>query len=66
MAGRCERGGHRFGRDWTTRKLEVLAKYLTDYTTALKEFVGTGYPDTRRTDATARGLVFPDLAEQEL
>jgi hypothetical protein len=27
---------HRFGGDWTTQKLDVLAKYLCSYTTALK------------------------------
>jgi hypothetical protein len=29
--------GHRFGGDWTTAKLEVLAGYLSSYTTALKD-----------------------------
>jgi three-Cys-motif partner protein len=57
--------GHKFGGDWTTAKLEVLAKYLTSYTTALKDkpskehpfrkgyidaFAGTGYRDARRED----------------
>lgn len=57
--------GHRFGGDWTTAKLEVLAGYLRSYTTALKDkptqerpfrkgyidaFAGTGYRDTRRED----------------
>jgi three-Cys-motif partner protein len=55
--------GHRFGDDWTTAKLDVLAKYLASYTTALKDkpsnehpfrkgyidaFAGTGYRDARR------------------
>jgi len=59
---------HRFGGDWTTAKLDVLAKYLSSYTTALKgkpstdrpfrkgyidAFAGTGYRDTRRDDRTA-------------
>lgn len=54
---------HRFGGDWTTTKLDVLAKYLASYTTALKDkpskehpfrkayidaFAGTGYRDARR------------------
>lgn len=54
---------HRFGGDWTTRKLEVLAGYLESYTTALKDkptakdpfrkafidaFAGTGYREARR------------------
>jgi three-Cys-motif partner protein len=54
---------HRFGGDWTTRKLEVIAGYLHSYTTALKDkpsperpfrkafidaFAGTGYRDVRR------------------
>lgn len=53
---------HRFGGDWTAQKLEVLAKYLKAYTTALKDkpspqrpfrkifvdaFAGTGYRTTR-------------------
>jgi three-Cys-motif partner protein len=54
---------HRFGGDWTTAKLDVLAKYLASYTTALKDkpskehpfrkgyidaFAGTGYRDAKR------------------
>lgn len=53
---------HAFGGDWTTRKLDVLAKYLQRYTTALKDkptpdrpfrkafidaFAGTGYRSAR-------------------
>jgi three-Cys-motif partner protein len=50
-----EPGGkaHRFGGDWTERKLKVIEKYLHAYTTALKNrhfrtayidaFAGTGY-----------------------
>jgi three-Cys-motif partner protein len=56
---------HRFGGDWTTAKLDVLAKYLKSYTTALRDkpsrqhpfrkgyidaFAGTGYRDARRTE----------------
>ena len=69
---------HRFGGDWTTAKLTVLARYLTGYTTALKDkptrerpfrkayidaFAGTGY----RTVETGGqpGLLFPDLAATE-
>jgi three-Cys-motif partner protein len=59
---------HRFGGDWTTAKLEVIARYLESYTTALKgkpstehpfvkgyvdAFAGTGYRDARRDDRTA-------------
>jgi len=55
----------RFGGDWTTAKLDVLAKYLASYTRALKDkpskehpfckgyvdaFAGTGYRDARRDD----------------
>jgi three-Cys-motif partner protein len=58
---------HRFGGDWTTEKLEVIAKYLQSYTTALKDkpskehpfvkayidaFAGTGYRDARREGET--------------
>jgi len=31
---------HRFGGSWTTAKLDVLARYLQSYTTALKEKPG--------------------------
>jgi three-Cys-motif partner protein len=56
---------HRFGGEWTTAKLEVLAGYLKSYTTALKDkptaersfrkgyidaFAGTGYRDANRDD----------------
>ena len=69
---------HRFGGDWTTRKLDVLAKYLTGYTTALKNapfdkwyvdaFAGTGYRDARpaeKLDTATDWLLLPDLADQE-
>ena len=61
------RGTHRFGGDWTTAKLDVIARYLASYTTALKDkpskdhpfvkgyvdaFAGTGYRDARRDDGT--------------
>ena len=71
-------GGHRFGGDWTERKLDVLAKYLKRYTTALKNtpfqklyidaFAGTGYREARREDDGAPAdpaLLFPDLADAE-
>ncbi len=61
---RREKGkAHRFGGDWTSAKLEVLAKYLAAYTTAQKDkptperpfrkayidaFAGTGYRTMRR------------------
>lgn len=70
--------GHRFGGEWTTRKLDVLADYLKGYTTALKQarfekwyvdaFAGTGYRDARRQNAKGAGsqnLLLPDLAEAE-
>jgi three-Cys-motif partner protein len=59
-------GSHRFGGDWTTAKLDVIAGYLSRYTTALKDkpskerpfrkayidaFAGTGYRDSRRDEA---------------
>jgi len=71
-------GGHRFGGDWTSRKLDVLAEYLRAYTTALKNapfekvyidaFAGTGYREARRRDEGRGAAVeplFPDLAEEE-
>lgn len=69
---------HRFGGDWTTRKLDVLAHYLRSYTTALKNksfekvyvdaFAGTGYRVTGATDEVGKESgepLFPDLAEEE-
>ncbi len=81
MASSRDHGEHRFGGDWTTRKLDVLAKYLRSYTTALKDqptprrpfrklfidaFAGTGYREARRDDAnSSQSALFPDLAEPE-
>ena len=64
-AKRSAAGPHRFGGDWTTAKLDVIARYLASYTTALKDkpskehpfvkgyidaFAGTGYRNARRDD----------------
>lgn len=82
MTGKVKGGtkSHKFGGDWTTAKLEVLAGYLTSYTTALKDkptqdrpfrkgyidaFAGTGYRDARRDDEPTLSLLLPDLAETE-
>jgi three-Cys-motif partner protein len=69
---------HRFGGDWTSSKLDVLANYLASYTTALKDkpsagrpfrkayidaFAGTGYRAERGDQAGTDELLFPDLAE---
>jgi three-Cys-motif partner protein len=71
---------HRFGGDWTTAKLDVLARYLASYTTALKDkptreqpfrkayidaFAGTGYRTPEVETGSNPGLLFPDLAETE-
>jgi three-Cys-motif partner protein len=71
---------HRFGGAWTTAKLDVLAKYLRAYTTALKDkptkdrpfrkayidaFAGTGYRDAPRRDEPTLPLFMPDLADRE-
>lgn len=72
---------HRFGGDWTSTKLEVLAKYLTAYTTALRDkpseaspfrkayidaFAGSGYRDARHPDSGGtQELLLPDLAGAE-
>jgi len=69
---------HQFGGDWTNAKLDVLKKYLSAYTTALKNqpfvkryvdaFAGTGYRTARKekVDASPQELLlFPDLAEKE-
>ena len=60
---------HRFGGDWTSIKLDVLAKYLRAYTTALKAqsfhkiyidaFAGTGYRVPPRPDEGE--LYLPEL-----
>jgi three-Cys-motif partner protein len=70
---------HRFGGDWTTAKLDVVANYLSAYTTALKHqpskeqpfvkayidaFAGTGYRvPSNKPDEAAGQLLFPDLAD---
>ena len=66
--------GHRFGGDWTSAKLDVLADYLSAYTTALKKspfqkgyidaFAGTGYRTLRQEAEESKSeiLLFPDLA----
>ncbi len=65
---------HDFGGDWTTEKLERVAKYLKAYATIMKEkgfpfayidaFAGTGYRTLRRSDE-AEQLMFPELSEAE-
>lgn len=77
MAGKQGDSGHRFGGDWTTRKLDVLAKYLKRYTTALKKapfekwyvdaFAGTGYRDAHQDEAgtPSQDVLSPDLADTE-
>jgi three-Cys-motif partner protein len=70
---------HRFGGDWTTEKLAVIAGYLKSYTTALRDkpskekpfvkayidaFAGTGYRDAQRDDDVGQ-LLLPDLAAKE-
>ena len=70
---------HSFGGNWTSTKLDILGKYLSAYTTALKDhptptrpfvkayidaFAGTGYRSMGQDEATRSGnLLFPDLAE---
>jgi len=69
---------HAFGGSWTTAKLEVVAEYLSAYTTALKAtpfqkgyidaFAGTGYREPRGGDeagSPSSELPFPDLADEE-
>ncbi len=71
-------GAHRFGGNWTSTKLDVLAKYLSSYTKALKDqpstarpfrkgyidaFAGTGYRTQREVGGDAKMLLFPDLAD---
>lgn len=64
---------HRFGGDWTARKLEILRRYLIAYSIALKKqpfktayidaFAGTGYRTPGRA-GEERDLLFPDLADE--
>lgn len=64
----------RFGGDWTTEKLSRVQKYLTAYTTALKNtpfslvyidaFAGTGYRNIRSVE-NQRELMFPYLASED-
>ncbi len=64
--GKRGRPNHRFGGDWTTTKLELLAQYLKGYATALKNqpsperpfvkayidaFAGTGYREMKTAEA---------------
>jgi len=77
MSGKQRNKEHRFGGDWTTRKLDVLVGYLRSYTTALKKtpfqklyvdaFAGTGYRDVQREDdaKSSQDPLFPELAEPE-
>lgn len=71
------RAAHQFGGDWTNRKLEIVAGYLSAYTTALKKqpfetiymdaFAGTGYrtPSLDNDPDTSTESLFPDLAAEE-
>lgn len=72
--GRTSRKAHEFGGDWTTKKLDAIAQYLTSYTTALKNqpfstlyidaFAGTGYRSMREGGKKGETeLLFPELAE---
>jgi three-Cys-motif partner protein len=70
---------HSFGGDWTSTKLDILGKYLSSYTTALKDkpsparpfvrayidaFAGTGYRSMGQDESLAsESLLFPDLAQ---
>jgi three-Cys-motif partner protein len=70
---------HDFGGEWTTRKLDIIAGYLSAYTTALKDkpspvrrfhlwyidaFAGTGYVDLGLEAGTLESQ-FPDFTEEE-
>lgn len=68
MAKQRSGKAHKFGGDWTTTKLDVVASYLRSYTTALKDkptrdrpfaktyidaFAGTGYREARHPTSRA-------------
>jgi len=69
--------GHQFGGNWTTQKLDLVAEYLVNYMTALKNtpfkkgyidaFAGTGYRTQRESarGLSSQSLLFPDLAKAE-
>lgn len=74
---RTGQAGHRFGGDWTTEKLDLVAKYLTAYTRALKDqpftkgyidaFAGTGYRDVANPmafETERQTALFPDLSAE--
>lgn len=73
MAG--SKKDHKFGGDWTSRKLEILAAYLGDYRKALKKqpfrlayidaFAGTGYRTPQASEDPSSLPLFPDLAAAE-
>lgn len=67
---------HRFGGDWTDAKLDVLAKYLKSYTTALEgkptpaqpfrkayidAFAGTGTRTARESESSGASETLPRL-----
>ena len=70
---------HEFGGDWTSKKLEIIAQYLTSYSSALKKqrfltmyvdaFAGTGYRAKKKKRGSAvdddTNLIFPAIVEQE-
>lgn len=69
---------HRFGGDWTTKKLNALAGYLRAYMIALKgkpferiyidAFAGTGYRTPKRDillDPLSDESLFPEFTDQE-
>jgi hypothetical protein len=80
MTKRSAGKGHRFGGDWTDTKLDVIARYLESYTTALHDkptkehpfrkayidaFAGTGYRDARQENGSSKkNLCFPTLPGQ--
>ena len=64
-----------FGGNWTAEKLDRVRKYLSAYTTIMKDrnfhfayidaFAGTGYR-TYRQDTDPNELMLPEIAEQEV
>jgi three-Cys-motif partner protein len=67
---------HSFGGEWTERKLKIIEKYLSAYTTVMKyqpfrtsyidAFAGTGYRAERGSSrkGTTDPLLLPELAEE--
>jgi hypothetical protein len=58
------RKGHQFGGSWTTAKLELIARYLSAYTTALKVKPSSSTHSEKVISMRSRGRVIGTLGEE--